>query len=103
MAERGRLVGLGAGLMRFGQCSERRKTELKENGFQLHSWRRPWGPPSEADPAAAPAVGSPALLLPRLMAAGDLGNARVWGLCLRLYTPTLTPPFQEKKSEKDHD
>ena len=31
-------------LVRFGQPSERRKTELKENGFQLHSWRRPGGP-----------------------------------------------------------
>lgn len=59
-------------LVRFRQSSERRKMELKENGFQLHSWRRPWGPSSKAGPAAAPAVGSPALLLPHLMAA-DLG------------------------------
>ena len=49
--------------------------ELKENGFQLDLWRRPWGHPSKAGSTAALAVDSPALLLPHLVAVG-LGAPR---------------------------
>lgn len=85
-------------LLRFRQSSEGRKMEIKENGFQQDSWRRPWGPPSKAGPAAAPAVGSPALLLPCLVAAGLGMPGSGASACGSTRLPSLHP--SRKRNQK---